>query len=430
MEWIMNLRIDQRTFLTTIDIVSVVVLLYLLLRKPTKRWIITALVALVGGAAVGWLVCWVTVDLIDLFGVDLTPVTRMWVALGFAGVALAIANLWRSRWWRKPVAVLAIPLFLATAAAGINIDFGAYRNLNDAVGVNPYPALALHSESGAVENVGTDYTAGWKAPASMPLHGETGTVDIPGTVSHFAARPAVVYLPPAALTPDPPALPVLIAFAGQPGAPTDMFTSGRINTLVDRYAAAHGGIAPIVVAPDQLSRPDHNPMCVDSPLGNSATYVMTDVLNWVRAHFKVSSDKDAWAIAGYSQGATCAVQFVAGHPDVFGAALAISSEDAPTIGADTVARGFGGSKSAYAAARPAALFALHEPFPGTMMVFAAGADDLKYTAFASELNANAKAAGVTTTLISSPNSAHDWNTVRYALGVGFPLLAAHFGLAS
>ncbi len=425
----MTLRIDQRTFLTTIDIVSAVVALYLVVRRPTRRWIVTALVAVLGGAALGWLTCWIAVDLLDVFGVDLTPITRMWVMLAFAGIALAIVNLWRSRWWRKTVAIIAIPLFLLTGAAGINVDFGAYRNLNDVIGVNPYAALDLKHETGAVEKIGTDYTRGWTAPAKMPTHGTIGSVDIPGTVSHFGARAAVVYLPPAALTAKPPALPVIIAFAGQPGAPVDMFVSGNLGALVDQYAAKHNGIAPIVVAPDQLSTPDHNPMCVDSALGNSATYIMTDVIGWVKSHLRVSSDKDAWATAGYSQGATCAVQFTAAHPDVFGAALAVSSEAGPTIGADTVRRGFGGSTAAFHAAQPAALLSRNAPYPGTLMIFSAGANDKKYLKFANKLAADALAAGVDAQLITSPHSAHDWNTVRYSLATGFPLIVSHMGLS-
>jgi len=49
--------------------------------------------------------------------------------------------------------------------------------------------------------------------------GVVSTVVIPGSVSGFAARPAWVYLPPAALVRNPPALPVLVLLHGQPGSP-------------------------------------------------------------------------------------------------------------------------------------------------------------------------------------------------------------------
>ena len=66
-----------------------------------------------------------------------------------------------------------------------------------------------------------------------------------------------------------------------------------------------------------------NPMCVDSPLGRSATYIMTDTANWIRQHLRVGAAPSAWGIVGFSQGATCAMQFSTAHPDVFGATFAI-----------------------------------------------------------------------------------------------------------
>ncbi|WP_345764474.1 alpha/beta hydrolase [Diaminobutyricibacter sp. McL0608] len=425
----MTLRIDQRPFLTTIDLVAVAFVVYLLVRRPSIRWIVTALVAIAAGMGLGFAVCWLLVDVLDIFGVDLSAITRMWVALAFAGVALVIVNLWHSRWWRKAIAIAAVPLIVATAAAGINVDFGAYRNLNDAVGVNPYKVVAVGRISRPVHTASIPTLSTWTPPATMPKAGRIASVEIPGTVSHFAARPATIYLPPAALTVDPPALPVLITMAGQPGQPSDMFTAGHIGTVVDAYAAAHHGIAPIVVEPDQLSNPEHNPMCVDGPLGNSATYILTDVVHWIKAHFRVMATPDGWAVSGFSQGATCAVQFAAGHPGVFGTALAISSQLGPTVGADTVQKGFSGSQARASAAQPTALFVAHAPYKNSMLVLAVGADDSKYLPFARVLQQYANTAGVETKLIESPGTTHDWNTVRYAIRVGIPMILPHMGLA-
>jgi enterochelin esterase-like enzyme len=412
-----------------VDLLTVIVALYLLVR-PTARRTLAGLAAAAAGAGIGLLAAWVFGDLLDTFGVQLTPVTRMWAAIGCAGVALALANLVRSRWWRKLVAVISIPLFAIAAAAGINVDFGAYRDLSDAVGVVPYGTLALHSERGEVADIGTAYSSTWTRPARVPAKGEIGTVHIPAVSSRFPAREAVVYLPPAALTAAPPVLPVVYAFAGQPGAPADMFTAGRIAATMDKVAAANGGIAPIVVAADQLAGPDRNPLCVDSPLGNSATYLLKDVPAWIKSHLRVSSDPAAWSIAGYSQGATCAVQFATGHPEQFGSALASSSELGPTLGDDksTIDRAFGGSAREYRAALPASLMAAHAPYANSLLVLGVGQNDAKYTAFAKTLAVDAKAAGMKTELLISPGTAHDWNTVRYTIDHGFSAIAAHLGL--
>lgn len=441
----MTLRIDKPPFLVALDVLALALALYLLVR-PTWRRTGVGLAIGVGVGLLGWLVVWVTDDVLDVFGVGLTPVTTMWAALGFAGVGLAIANLFRSRWWRRVVAAISIPVFIVTAAVGVNVDFGAYRNLNDALGIVPYGALDLHAEHGEVV-AGMDWAnsihqgdpaaqADTQTDASsqtdLPTKGTVGTVRIPGTLSHFPARQAVVYLPPVALGPNPPALPVLYALSGQPGAPADMFTAGRIAAFMDAFAADHGGYAPIVIAPDQLGGPGRNPMCVDShALGNSATYLLKDVRNWVTSHLRVSSDPAAWSVFGYSQGATCAVQFATGHPELFGSALASSSELGPTLGNEalTVFEGFDGSKAAYERAQPSAMMAAHAPYRASTIVFGAGQNDAKYTAYAKTLHAEAEAAGIQTELLSSPGSAHDWNTVRYTLENGFPAIAQRLGLA-
>lgn len=426
----MTLRIDKPPFLITLDVVAAVLALYLLLR-PTGRRMAAGLIVAVGGGLLGWLIVWLADDVFNVFGVGLTPVTTMWSVLGFAGVSLAIANLFRSRWWRKAIALLSVPVFLVTAAAGINVDFGAYRDLNDALGVVPYSALDLHAERGEVLDIGTDYASTTTPGQAVPAKGQVGTVRIPGTESRFPARKAVVYLPPIALTAKPPALPVLYALSGQPGAPADMFTAGRLAPAMDAFAAAHDGYAPIVVAADQLGGPGRNPMCVDSrAYGNSATYLLKDVRTWISSHLRVSRDPAAWGVFGYSQGATCAVQFATGHPELFGSALASSSELGPTLGnrSATIATGFDGSAKAFEAAQPRAMMAAKAPYPDSTIVFGVGQNDAKYTAFARTLDAAATAAGIHSELLISPGTAHDWNTVRHTLKDGFPAIAQQMGL--
>lgn len=427
LHWLFTARIDTRAFLISLDGAAALLCVYLLVRRPARRFVRGMAVTLVG-AAVGVLVAWLVSDVWNVFGVSLTGIVRMWVALGFAGMFLAVANLFRSRWWRKVVAVASVGVFAVMAAAGINVDFGAYRNLNDALQISPYPALSadhLRAHSGTMDAA---LAGTWRAPAGMPTHGTIGMVAIPGIRSHFAARKAVVYLPPAALVADPPVLPVVVVFAGQPGAPADMFTSGRVATTLNAYAAAHQGLAPIVVAADQLGRPDRNPMCVDSPLGNAATYVTQDVANWIRAHLRVADSARYWAVGGYSEGGTCAIQFAAGYPQLFGSAIDILGELQPTIGAGTVAKAFHGSTAAYNAVKPLTLLARNSPYPDSLAIFGEGAGDAKYAAYGEQMRAAAAAAGMRTQMIVSPHSAHDWNTVRYVLARALPALCGRLGL--
>ncbi len=427
-DWLLNLRIEQFSFLLTVGALSIAGALYLLIRKPTKQWALTAGLALAIGGAFGYLAAWFAGDVLNLFGVALTPSQQGWVALTFAGIALAVVNLWRSRWWRKVVAIVSVPLVLITGAAFINSDIGYYSNVSDALGINPYHDGTLGYETGDPGAKNLQVPKDWQPPASMPATGKVVSMTIPATVSHFAARKAVIYLPPAALVPNPPVLPVLIMMSGQPGSPSDQFTAGHINEYMDTFAAAHKGMAPIVISPDQLGPNEGNPMCVDSPLGNSATYVTVDVVNWIKSHLRVGTDRSAWAVGGFSQGATCAMQFMSGHPKMFGSVLAISSEIGPTIGPDTVQEGFGGSQAAYNAAMPISLMQKNGPFTDTVASFAVGQDDLQYKAWAYQLSAAARQAGMNTALYVSPGTAHDWFTVAYGIKMGFPRIAEHMGL--
>ncbi|WIE74817.1 alpha/beta hydrolase-fold protein [Curtobacterium sp. MCSS17_007] len=384
--------------------------------------------AAVVGALVGLGVVWWTGDVQDDFGVQFTPVTRMWVAFAFAAAALLLVVLVQGGWLARVLAVAAAGAVVLSAGLGVNVDFGFYKDVEQAVATNPYPTRvlpALHSTERDVS------VADWHAPADMPRTGETLSVRIPGTVSHFRARDAVVWLPPAARVADPPRLPVLVALSGQPGQPADMFQTGDLGGFLDRYAAAHDGLAPIVVSPDQLGAPNRNPMCVDSRrLGRSATYVMTDTVRWIDHHLPVATGPGAWGVLGFSQGATCAEQFSTAHPEVFGTALAISSELAPVTGSarQSAALAFGGSTSAYRAAAPSAIMAAHAPYRDHLTVFGYGQDDAPYKASTEALRAAAVRAGMQTQVIVSPGSAHDWNTVRYVLANGLPTVLSHLGL--
>jgi S-formylglutathione hydrolase FrmB len=157
---------------------------------------------------------------------------------------------------------------------------------------------------------------------------------------------------------------------------------------------------------------------------------MQDTVQWIRHHLDVASSRSNWGIGGFSQGATCAVQFSSAHPDVFGTTLAISSELAPSNGSieNTIETGFGGSRRAYDRATPEALLAAHGPYRDHLTVFGYGQDDAAYRRSTLALRAASARAGIATRLIVSPGSAHDWNTVLYVLDRGLPAVIAHLGL--
>ncbi|WP_162942567.1 alpha/beta hydrolase [Cryobacterium soli] len=381
-------------------------------RLPTPSTLI-GLGLVVGGAAAGWTLSWLVSDVWDLFGVSLSTTTRLWAAGFFGALALIVFALVTARRWRRMVAVVAIPLLLLSAAAGVNADFGQFTTVRTALGLPTYDSLAVATSG------------------STPATGVVGTVTIPATTSGFAARSALVYLPPAARRTNPPALPVVEMLSGQPGSPADVFTAGHLATILDGYAAAHGGVAPIVVVPDQLGAPEQNPMCVDSTLGNSASYLTKDVPDWIRAHLHVAAGPAGWAIAGFSQGGTCSIQLGAAHPELYGTILDISGELAPQKGsvAQTIAAGFAGDATAYAAAAPVSVLAAHAPYENLTVIVAVGGDDTRYLPWSQSVKDAADQAGAHTHFIVSPGTAHDWHTVQYAWTQALPVLAESTGLS-
>jgi len=431
---ILDIGLLSGPFVIAVYSLAAVAVLMLVVVRPSRRWrrgrwVVAALVAAVIGAAVGLGITWLLSDRLDLFGANLSPTSRTWIALGFAGIGIAVVSCWHARWPRMVAAVLAAALFVGTTAMSVNIDFGEYPTVRTALGIGAYAGSTL-PDIAEPDPATRSTIADWVAPADLPAAGVVGQVTIPATVSNFPAREAVVYLPPAALTANPPKLPVLIMLSGQPGSPDAPLDAAKLQQSLDAYAAAHHGLAPIVVSPDQLGEPQDNPMCVDSPLGNSATYLTVDVPAWITAHLPVLDGPEAWGIGGYSQGGTCSIQLGAAHPELFGSILDASGEEFPKLGDEqtTIDEGFGGDAAAYAAAHPAAIMAAHAPYTDTFAVFGVGSADDAYLPGVQRLYADAQAAGIDAVYLESPGSAHDATTWAFVFKQGLGLIADRWGL--
>jgi S-formylglutathione hydrolase FrmB len=406
------------------DVLAAIALVALLASRRWRRWLPIAAAVVVGGLLLGFVLCWLLGDVLDLFGVDLTWATRTWFAAAVAGMALAIARMIFSRGRAILVGITSALVIVLTGALGINADIGEFVSIREALGAADFGRLHLPPQSAALS------VAGWVAPVGMPRVGQVETATIPPHASHFRARAAYIYLPPAALVAHPARLPVLIMLSGEPGGPVQLFTSGGMKGVLDSYAATHSGLAPIVIAPDQLGAFNHNPMCVNSTLGNAATYVTVDVPNWIRRTFQTLRGPTAWGVGGFSEGGTCAIQFGAEQPQLFGSIIDISGQTAPTVGAlqKTINAGFGGSKARYEAAIPANIMRAHGRYDATVALICYGALDTRYGPQGRRIANEAKAAGMETHVFVSPTTAHDWHTVNYALAKSLAFVSGRWGL--
>ncbi|GAB3797953.1 alpha/beta hydrolase-fold protein [Humibacter antri] len=410
-------------------VLSAVFVLLLVLRRPSSRWMILAAAGILAGALIAFVFVLIA-DATAAFEIPLPTEVATWCIVTFAAVGLAIVSLWKTRWRRRAIAVAAIAVFAITGTVQVNAVFGLNPTVGDLLGIvvrHPITLPKAHATSSPTSN--EPLAATWVAPHDMPAVGKVGTVTIPATVSKFHARAAGLYLPPAALVKDAPALPLVIMMMGYPGTPNP----APISAVMNQFASQHNGLAPIVVVADQIG-PGGDPACADSAArGNAATYIKTDVLDWAKSHLHIIQNPRYWVIAGYSNGATCAVKFAAQEPDVFRNVLSVSPEEYPGMHySQTVIQSvYAGDRATWEAEKPEAILGAHSgSYSGVDAVITTGALDTAFGPATRSLAASAKAAGMQVTLLTIPGVAHVGKNLADGLTAGFARLAPVLGLAA
>lgn len=401
-------------------------------RNRFQRCGIELLSALIAGG-IGWTATWLISDVYVLFGVALGWDVIRNVSFGFATVAFAIASCVLSRHWQRTLACIMIPLAILNTAIRVNAAYGEYTIVGSVLGLPTYPALNLsHIHKATMTMRQWEALANKGATPSHPASGKSSSYAIPATVSHFDSRDADIYLPPAALSATPPKLPVMIMLGGQPGSPDRMFTASGITQVMNRYAAAHHGLAPIVVSPDQNGSALHNTLCVDSSVyGNAATFITTDVTRWIKKHLPVETSAQFWTIGGFSQGGTCTTQLGPQNPKIYGHMFPIDGEMKPKDGSENsmIQRFFNGDASAYQAQIPVNAIAQHAPSTQSMFTVA-GEQDPESIDNMKVIGTAARKAGMNVRAVITKASGHDWHTVKKALVPGIYWLCAQMGLGT
>lgn len=406
--------------------IAVVCALYLLIRRPSVRWIAAAVAAVLGGVLVAVVVILV-VNAADVFGAPLPLTADIWAAVTFAAIAVAIVNLWRSRWWRKLIAVVSIVVFVATDTVAINAYYGLNPTVGAMFGIVASDPIAITKPIGEpTADPSEPLYVTWKAPADLPKKGKTGTQIIPG--AGFDARPAGIYLPPAALVKNPPPLPLVIFMMGYPGNPDPQYIAG----VLDNYAAAHQGLAPIAIVADQIGTKG-DPACADSAAyGKAQTYITRDVVAWAKANLRILRSPKYWAIGGYSNGGACAFKFGAQEPDVWGNILVVSGDEYPGVEsvAKTTTEVFRGSTAAFDAAKPTSILqAKKGRYATTTAVFTVGGNDPAFIPGVKRDADAAEKAGMSTTYTVIPGAGHVVDALNGGLLKDFEVLYPRMGLS-
>jgi hypothetical protein len=186
-------------------------------------------------------------------------------------------------------------------------------------------------------------------------------------------------------------------------------------------------MAPILVLADHNGSNLGDSECVDGPRGRAESYLTVDVPRFVTSQFGTAAGGAHWAVAGLSEGGTCAVTLALRHPDVFGTFADFSGDLAPNMGGPrrTARMLYGGDVAQIAQHDPLTLLA-RRPAPAVAGWFEVGVADHRPRRSTVRLAEAARAAGLDVQLVVRPgrHSFQFWaSSFRHAL----PWLAQHVG---
>jgi S-formylglutathione hydrolase FrmB len=346
----------------------------------------------------------------------------IWIGLSGAAAAVLIAG-WRgARWWRRGVAISALPLCVLCAALALNLWVGYFPTVQTVW--NQLSAGPLPDETDQVT------VTAMQQRHQIPAKGTVVPVQISDGASGFRHRGELVYLPPAwYATNPPPLLPTIMMIGGEFNTPADWVRIGNAVSSADAFAAAHGGDAPVLVFVDAGGAFYNDTECVNGSRGNAADHLTKDVVPYMVLHFGVSAHRDNWGIVGWSMGGTCAVDLAVMHPDMFAAFEDIAGDVAPNTGTkdQTIARLFGGNTAAYAAFDPTAVMSGHGMYTGVTGWFDINSQAaMPQRSAANSLCALGSVNGITCAVVVQPGK-HDWPFASHAFDAALPWMAGQLG---
>ena len=294
MDFVADVRLTDGPVLWAAWILGAAAALYLTWPSPslsTRRSLVNLVSSVIAGAVVVALVHWALIDYFSTFPENIPLEVLTWCVPAVAALVLMLLRLPRSSWRQRSLGLVAFVLVALLCTVQVNAYFGLNRTVSDLMGtaVARISTLepALTHQPGAAAAVPLN---GWQPGSELPKEGALRKANIPGTASGLSTRDAYLYLPPAYFAANRPALPVLLLFSGQPGGPADWLSGGALRAHMDDFAAAHGGVAPVVVVADPNGSQQANTLCMDSRIAHADTYLSKDVPAWIATTLDVSPD--------------------------------------------------------------------------------------------------------------------------------------------
>ncbi len=488
--WLDGLVLDSGTTMVLVVVAAFACLVVVLMRRPRRWWFRTLPVVVVSTTALVAGVAWylgASHTITDPY----PPTFLVWVGLALASPALVGTGRRRDRAPIQPgrlgeapdramavrarrlASVLAVPLAVAAAFILINSHYGYWPTLGDLLG---HPIVGQVSSSTIAGELRTTVPPSsprlsWvdrdergrqlaradraraqrpvapvlvrssldtvapstpgalvhQAAVPMPRVGQFAAVEIPATTSHFVHRWDYVYLPPAYFSVLRPDLGVVIMLSGTPSTPSIWATGGGAVATANRYAAAHGGVAPVLLFVDANGAWAGDTECVNGPRGQAETYLTADVVHFAVDTLHVSADPAKWGIVGFSEGGTCAEDLALGHPGLFRHFVDLGGDAAPNVVGSTLRNLFGGSRPALRQHEPSWLLGHRAAsYRLSTAVFGAGSKDRRQLPIMARAATAARRAGLPTAWVEGPGG-HDWQFCTWALQHVLPTLEAQIG---
>jgi enterochelin esterase-like enzyme len=266
--------------------------------------------------------------------IDTLPIVL--VATAFALVCVAGVP-WAWDRWRRRVpgrvgtTVLAVVAVVVACGLAVNAAGSFYPTLGSLLGTSPNP------EEGTVADAGPDgrdlgRTLAVAADRAAAGHGSLLHLTVTGHRTGLT-RDVDVYLPAGYTAPEWAEFrfPVLEWIPHFPGEPRQVATLYGLPDLLDQEIASHHLPPTVVIVPDPNGEPrlTHDSECVDAVGGDADdTYLSADLRTWALSRLRVRTDREGWAIAGWSSGGYCALNLTVRHPQWFSAAVSMSGYDA------------------------------------------------------------------------------------------------------
>jgi hypothetical protein len=232
-------------------VVAAIWLLSPTLRARRQRWVkwVDLTACLLVAAVVTAVVAHLARNVWMLYPDNLAPAVYLWAGAGVFAVNLTVTRVVTERKvGRALVGLTAAVVVVGACANQVNTIYGAYVTPRDALHMVHPDDIALRDAPSHRQLPDADpVESRWSPPPGLTSQGKLTSAPIAAPQSGFTAREARVYLPPAYFADPQPQLPVMVLLAGQPGTPQDWLAAGKLVHIMDRFAADHRGMAPVVV---------------------------------------------------------------------------------------------------------------------------------------------------------------------------------------